>query len=425
MKKRLSLLFLAAALMLSSCGDDENSTPAKTREELIGEAVAASQAAVDEHASPDPSATGATDPSVFEGWTLASVKGQLGGDDTTPDAPSAAAPVVNVTANIDTDTQWTKDKVYQLDARVTVLEGATLTVEPGTIIKGNAALSGANAAVLMIARGGKIIAEGTAEEPIIMTSTDDDVQPGDLSGTTLTNDDKGKWGGLVILGKAPVSAKTEDPQIEGVDASDTNGRYGGTDAADNSGVIRYVSIRHGGAEIAEGSEINGLTLGGVGMGTTIENIEIYGNSDDGVEFFGGTVNVKNVLIYTVGDDAIDVDQSYAGTVDNFLVYVDANSDEGLEIDGREGNLDASFEIKNGTIAAAGGSAATTADFKAKAKGTISNLVFENGKVKVSASFDTETYAESEDAALNIANGALVFTRVATSAFEVYTTSFDE
>jgi len=422
MNKILSLLFMAGILVFaSSCGGDDEPEPEKTTEELQAEAIATAQAAVDAKATSDASATGATDASVFDDWTLSSVKGLLGGTDKTPSAPSAAAPVVKVAANIEEDTEWTKDNVYQLDTRVTVLDGVTLTIEAGTIIKGNAELSGANAAVLMIARGGKIMAEGTADEPIIMTSTDDDIQPGDLSGTSLTDEDT-KWGGLVVLGKAPVSAKTEDPQIEGVDAADTNGRYGGTAADDNSGVIKYVSIRHGGAEIAEGSEINGLTLGGVGTGTTIENIEVYNNSDDGIEFFGGTVNVKNVLIYSVGDDALDVDQSYAGTVDNFVVYVDGGSDEGLEIDGREGSLDKSFTIKNGTIKALGDKT-TTGDFKAKAKGTVSNVVFENGKVKLAAAFDVATYEQTEDASKNTADGSLVFSKVKTSAFEIYTDSF--
>ncbi|MEP2023926.1 MAG: hypothetical protein ABJI85_04645, partial [Reichenbachiella sp.] len=183
-------------------------------------------------------------------------------------------------------------------------------------------------------------------------------------------------------------------------------------------------IRHGGAQIAEGSEINGLTLGGVGTGTTIENIEIYGNSDDGVEFFGGTVNLTNLVVYAVGDDGIDVDQSYAGTVKNFVVYVDENSDEGLEIDGREGSMDDSFELTNGSIKSIDGTN-TNADFKSKAKGTVTNVTFEDGKVKLSASFDTETYEESEDAASNVVDGSLKFTKVSASSFEVYTTSFDD
>ncbi|MFY0599173.1 MAG: hypothetical protein JXR03_05845 [Cyclobacteriaceae bacterium] len=416
-------LLLFGFLFIVSCSDDDD-VIGETKEELIDAAVATAQEGVDAKASIDATATGASNISVFDGWTLAANKGQLGGTDNTPAAPSAAAPTVEVTANIDTDTQWTKDNVYILKTRVTVLDGATLTIDAGTIIKGDASLTGANAAVLMIAKGGKLMAVGTAAEPIIMTSTDDDIQPGDLVGTTLDQDKKAKWGGLVVLGKAPVSAKTENPQIEGVDASDTNGLYGGDAADDNSGMIKYVSIRHGGAEITEGSEINGLTLGGVGSSTVIDYIEVYGNSDDGVEFFGGTVDVSNLLVYAVGDDAIDIDQSYAGTVTNFLVYVDTNSDEGLEIDGREGSLDDSFALVNGTIKSIDDKT-TDADFKAKAKGSVTNVVFEDGRVKLSASFDVESFEESEDAAWNTAQGTLTFSKISASSFSVYTKSFDE
>lgn len=419
--RKLFALSLAALTVFASCKEDD--AVEKTAEELQAEAIALAKTSLAAKVSPDASATGATSTSVFDGWTLAAVKGQLGGSDNTPSSITSEATVVNVTANISANTTWTKDKVYQLDTRVTVLDGVTLTIEAGTIVKGNASLSGANAAVLMVAKGGKLIAVGTATEPIIMTSTDDNIMPGYLAGNTLTQDNKAKWGGLVILGKAPVSAKTENPQIEGVDASDTNGLYGGDVAADNSGTLKYVSIRFGGAEIAEGSEINGLTLGGVGSGTTIENIEVYGNSDDGIEFFGGTVSVKNVLVYAAGDDGLDVDQSYAGTIDNFEVYIDENSDKGLEIDGREGSLDAVFAIKNGNINSIDGSA-TLADFKAKAKGSVTNVVFESGAVKVSATFDTETYEQTEDAALNTINGSLTFSKISTTEFALYTKSFD-
>ncbi|SHK97379.1 hypothetical protein SAMN04488028_11510 [Reichenbachiella agariperforans] len=426
MKKLLSLLMMGGVMgSMISCSEDDS--PSLTPEEKQTEVIAASQAAVDAQATSDATATGASDLTVFDGWTLAYNAGQMGSARKAADAIKVVeVTTVDVTANISEDVTWSADVIYVLKARVTVLDGATLTIEPGTVIKGDASLTGANAAVLMIAKGGKIMAEGTAENPIIMTSSDDDITPGQMTGTTLDQDDKGKWGGLVILGKAPVSAKTDNPQIEGVDAEDTNGQYGGDNAADNSGVVKYVSIRHGGAQIAEGSEINGLTLGGVGNGTTIENIEIYGNSDDGVEFFGGTVDATNVLVYAVGDDGLDVDQSYAGTVDNFVVYVDGNSDEGLEIDGREGAMDDTFVLKNGSILSIGG-ASTTADFKSKAKGSVTNVVFEDGKVKLSASFDvdTEDYEEEEDAAYNVAMGDLTFSKVNTSSFEVYTSSFDE
>jgi len=129
------------------------------------------------------------------------------------------------------------------------------------------------------------------------------------------------WGGILILGNAKGSfaGGVTEVQIEGIPASDTNGLYGGSNDADNSGVLKYISIRHGGANIGEGNEINGLTLGGVGSGTVIENIEVVANQDDGIEWFGGTVSVKNALVWNSGDDAVDTDQAWAGTLDNFIV----------------------------------------------------------------------------------------------------------
>ena len=123
-----------------------------------------------------------------------------------------------------------------------------------------------------------------------------------------------------ILGKAPISGSgsAEAVQIEGIPASDVNGLFGGTDPADNSGELTYISIRHGGANIGEGNEINGLTLGGVGSGTKVENIEIISNQDDGLEVFGGSVNIKNVIVWNAGDDQIDCDQAWTGTLDNFI-----------------------------------------------------------------------------------------------------------
>ncbi|MGL1889304.1 MAG: hypothetical protein OCD76_22510 [Reichenbachiella sp.] len=419
MKKLFTLLFVfALGVSFFSCEEDDVvSDP--SLEEQQSAVLAASQTAIDAVVSIDESATGYTSDTEFAGWTLYANIGE------TP-AVVEAATEVEVSTNITEDVTWSADNVYVLKNRVTVLDGATLTIEAGTVIKGDASQSGADAAVLMVARGGKLMAVGTAQTPIIFTSTDDNIEPGQMLGTTLDADvTKGKWGGLVILGKAPVSAKVDEPQIEGVPADDLNGLYGGTDATDNSGSIAYVSIRFGGAEIAEGSEINGLTLGGVGSGTSIHHIEVIANKDDGVEFFGGTVDVSELLVYAVGDDAIDIDQSYAGEVKNFTVYVDGNSDEVLEVDGREGAMDDTFTIMNGTgIALEGGEA--NADFKSKAKGSVNNVVL-SGKIKLSASFDTETseLIEKEDAAYNAAVSELTFTNINTSQFTVYTKSFDQ
>ncbi|MGB4742440.1 MAG: hypothetical protein WBH49_02240, partial [Flavobacteriaceae bacterium] len=163
-------------------------------------------------------------------------------------------------------------------------------------------------------------------------------------------------------------------QIEGIPADDTFGIYGGDNATDNSGVYKYISIRHGGALIGEGNEINGLTLGGVGSGTVIENIEVVANVDDGIEFFGGTVNASNLLVWAQGDDALDIDQAYSGTIDNAVVVLGANSDHAFEIDGPEGTATGEFTLKNATIV---GNAVTLngeyADYRSSAMGRTENI----------------------------------------------------
>jgi hypothetical protein len=256
-----------------------------------------------------------------------------------------------ISANISENTTWETGKIYTLGGRIAVLDGVTLTIEPGVIIKGEAG-TGANATALLVAQGGTLIAEGTADQPIIFTSVADKIEldsPEYPASPNLDPDLNGLWGGLIILGYAPISADAVPSQIEGIPPSDQNGQYGGDDAADNSGSIKYVSIRHGGANIGEGNEINGLTLGGVGSGTTIENVEIVSNQDDGIEWFGGTVNVKNAVVWNTGDDAIDTDQSWGGTLDNFVVI--NPGDECFELDGPEGAMEATHTIKNGTVQA--------------------------------------------------------------------------
>ncbi len=258
-----------------------------------------------------------------------------------------------ITENISVDTKWEAGKVYELGGRITVLSGATLTIEAGTIIKGQAG-TGANATALLVARGAKLMAEGTDKAPIIFTSLADEISPADVAAgkfasPNLDPDIDGLWGGVLILGKAPISVSgdAKEVQIEGIPTSDQNGLYGGTDAADNSGVIKYISIRHGGANIGSGNEINGLTLGAVGSGTVVENIEVIANQDDGIEWFGGTVNVKNVVILNVNDDAIDTDQAWSGTLENFVVITPG--DHCFELDGPEGSMKGGHTIKNGTV----------------------------------------------------------------------------
>ena len=256
----------------------------------------------------------------------------------------------DVSGMITSNTTWSKNNVYVLNGKVVVDAGVTLTIEAGTIIKGKEG-TGSLASALIVARGGKLMAEGTADSPIIFTSVKDNIEVGQTEGTNLGEADNGLWGGLIVLGKAKGSFKGDvtEVQIEGIPAGDTFGLYGGDDDNDNSGVLKYISIRHGGAEIGEGNEINGLTLGAVGSGTVVENIEVVANFDDGVEFFGGTVSPKNILVWAQGDDGLDIDQAYAGTISNSLVIEGDTSDHGLEIDGGEGSYEGQFTLNNITL----------------------------------------------------------------------------
>ena len=283
---------------------------------------------------------------------------------------------VIVSENITGNTTWSKDKTYILAGRISVVTGVTLTIEPGTIIKGQAG-TGANATALIVARGGKLMAEGTATEPIIFTSVADEIKAGEIASPNLPSDFNGLWGGLIVLGDAPCSlgGDVTELSIEGIPPTDANGLYGGTNAEDNSGVIKYVSVRHGGANIGEGNEINGITFGGVGSGTTVENVEVVASQDDGIEWFGGTVNVKNAIVWNAGDDAVDTDQAWAGTLDNFLIICGDETDHALEIDGPEGSMNAGHTVTNGWVK--GHAASELGDFRKNAQGAFSKIYFFN------------------------------------------------
>ena len=271
-----------------------------------------------------------------------------------------------VTSNITSNTTWFSDTIYQLGGRITVEDGATLTIQPGTVIKGEAG-TGANATALLIARGGKLIAEGTPQLPIVFTSVADEITPamisqGNFQSPNLDPTVNGLWGGVIVLGKAKISPKPDatgeviSVQIEGIPTSDANGLYGGNEDTDNSGIMKYVSIRHGGTNIGSGNEINGLTLGGVGSGTVLENIEVVANQDDGIEWFGGTVNANNVVVWNAGDDGLDTDQSWGGTCDNFVVVTAAG--HAFELDGPEGSYSAGHIFKNGNVICSNGDVTT-------------------------------------------------------------------
>lgn len=226
-------------------------------------------------------------------------------------------------------TTWTKDKEYIIEGKVYVNDGQVLTIEAGTVIKARQG-SGTAASALIVARGGKIIAEGTALDPIIFTAESDDLEG------SLNINDNGLWGGLIILGSASINTPTGEAHIEGIPISEPRGIFGGNNDQDNSGILRYVSIRHGGTDLGKDNEINGLTLGGVGSETIIDNIEVIANADDGVEIFGGTVNIGNLVVANCDDDAVDIDLGYRGNGQFWCLLQNSNyGDKLIEIDGGE------------------------------------------------------------------------------------------
>lgn len=287
-----------------------------------------------------------------------------------------------ITGTIDEDFTFTSDRVWVLDGRVIVGAGHELTIQAGTVIKAREG-NGALASVLIVARGATIQANGTASAPIIFTSFRDGIKPGENMSTLSPLLDLGLWGGVLILGNAPIVAGAAEEQIEGIPTSVTEGLYGGTAADDNSGSFTYVSIRFSGTELAPGSELQGLTLGGVGNGTTISHVESANSADDGIEIFGGTVNIDNFLVLNPDDDGFDADQGWSGTATN-LIYIgqedsDAagfNSDHAFELDGPEGDDAGDPEIGTFTKATIWGrSASDQADLRDAAQYNLNNMFF--------------------------------------------------
>ena len=245
---------------------------------------------------------------------LFSCEKNLGGEEGPINVPTTTT----LTGNINTTTTLTSDKVWTLKGYVYVTDGAKLIIQPGTTIVSDVAEKGA----LCIERGSQIIAEGTQSKPIVFTSGRPEGQrtPGD-------------WGGIVILGRAKTNRSSE-PTIEG-----GIGRpYGGTNDSDNSGVMRFVRIEYAGIAAMPNSEINALTLGGVGNGTILENIQTIYANDDAFEFFGGTVNGKNLYAFATADDDFDFDFGYTGMITNGVAkrdpqFVDSgDAGNGVECD---------------------------------------------------------------------------------------------
>ncbi len=198
-----------------------------------------------------------------------------------------------------------------------------LTVEPGVTIFGSGGLD-----YIVVNRGSQIFAEGTSTSPVVFTSRQS------VEGTTGV-DSIGQWGGLVILGRAPTAvcpAGVTPPNVGCVaQVEGTNAFYGGNTGADNSGRLRYFRLMHSGFQILPGNELNGITLAGVGSGTTLEYIQVHNSSDDGIELFGGTANLKYVVLTGNDDDSLDTDTGWRGAVQFAIVrQAPTRGDRGFE-----------------------------------------------------------------------------------------------
>lgn len=231
---------------------------------------------------------------------------------------TVAKPVEKVSGDITTSRTLTADKDYLLEGLVSVKPGATLTIAKGTTIKGD----NASKAILLVEAGAKIIAQGTEDEPIVFTSQAAEGQK-----------NAGDWGGLVILGKAPVNLPS--PSVEGILKNGNTTTYGGTDDNDSSGVLSYVRVEYSGIILSQDNEVNGITFAGVGRGTKVDHVQVRHTLDDCFEFFGGTVDAKYLACQANEDDGFDMDNGFQGRL-QFLVLqqdpIHAGEDNGFEID---------------------------------------------------------------------------------------------
>ena len=254
---------------------------------------------------------------IFTGCSLS--------DDDNNGTPGGEVTAQNLAGNLTSDLTLKSGVAHNLIGALLVKDGATLTIEAGVTIN---ALAGGTDVYILVEKGGKIIANGTAANPIKFTSS-------------ATSPKAGDWGGLILNGNAPLSRQNGAESNAATEVKNSI-LFGGSVANDNSGILNYVILEYTGARIDDEAEHNGLTLNGVGSGTVLSNIAILNGDDDGIEFFGGTVNASNILVVNAKDDMFDFTQGYVGTCTNLYGvreagYVAVTSDpRGIEADG---NLD--------------------------------------------------------------------------------------
>jgi hypothetical protein len=235
--------------------------------------------------------------------------------------PGIDKPVIVVTGEVTGSETWVNTNYYVLRGAVFVREGATLNIQAGTRIVGESGSVG----TLIVLRGGRLMAIGTAQAPIVFTSD----QP-------VGSRNRGDWGGLIINGRAPVNLEGG----EGAGEGDT-GVYGGNDPNDNSGVLRYVRVEFSGIEFSPDNELNGIAFQGVGRGTEVDYVQAHMSRDDAIEFFGGTVDMKHAVMSNAADDSLDWTFGWTGRAQFIAVTQRGDdADNGIEADDNEFNNNA-------------------------------------------------------------------------------------
>ena len=300
-------------------------------------------------------------------------------------AGNGGATIVDVEAqDITADTTWSAENTYVLKGKVFVT-GATLTIEPGTVIRGE------TGSALVITKDGDIVAEGTAAAPIVFTSSKD------------TGAAKGDWGGVVLIGDASINIDGGTDNVEGFE-NDGAGKveYGGTNDTGSCGSLRYVRIEYAGFELSPDNELNGLTVAGCGSGTTLDFVQVHRGQDDGIELFGGTANLSHVVVSLPDDDGIDWDYGWRGKGQFLIVMQDENNgDKGFESD-NNGKMPAATPVSSPTlwnVTLIGGGAGAVKNqggmhLRRGTAGSIKNAIITNFKA---FAVDVDSYESAQNA----------------------------
>ncbi len=368
--------FLVAAALLTACGDDTDnedtgaqSSDTDNSSETEGDPTASSESESDSQTTdPDTSATDTDD----------------GGE--TDDVPAGCAdpndgPTMEISGNIEGDMMLTCDTIWVL-TDIIFVNGGTLTIEPGTTIKGT------EGSALVIDQDASIDAQGTADAPIVMTSIQAEGSRG-----------RGDWGGFVMLGDAPVNLEGGSGQAEGFANPPS---YGGDDAAHNCGSLSYLRVEWAGFAIAEGSELNGITFYSCGSDTSVDYVHVLQGADDGIEMFGGSFDASHIVVTGAEDDSIDCDQGYQGELQYVFIHQDpAIGDNAFEWSNQGTDFSAtpvtSPAVANATIvgSGAGGDKSKGMTLKEGTEAKLVNSVFGNFTNELVFLQNSETQAIAE------------------------------